>query len=114
MRKWRMVRSVENCTGANRREELLTAINHDPALTPLVEDAVYLEEQLDELRKLPKIVIHPKDPCKQKTTPAAKLYKELLQQYTNIIKILTRSADADEAEEESPLRKWVRARADSE
>ena len=105
--------TVENCTGANRKEELLTAINHDPALTPLVEDAVYLEEQLDALRKLPKIVIHPKDPCKQKTTPAAKLYKELLQQYTNIIKILTRSADADEAEEESPLREWVRAHADS-
>lgn len=106
--------TVKNCTGANRKEELLTAINHDPALTPLVEDAVYLEEQLDALRKLPKIVIHPKDPCKQKTTPAAKLYKELLQQYTNIIKILTRSTDADEAEEESPLRKWVRAHADSE
>ena len=103
----------ENCTGANRREELLNAIKNDPTLTPLVDDAVYLEQQLEELRKLPKIKIHPADPSKQKATPAAKLYKEMLQQYTNIIKVLTRQSDIDETEEESPLRKWIKAHVDS-
>ena len=108
-----MDRTVENCTGANRREELLNAIKNDPTLVPLVDDAVYLEQQLEELRKLPKIKIHPADPSKQKTTPAAKLYKEMLQQYTNIIKVLTRQSDLDETEEESPLRKWIKAHVDS-
>jgi hypothetical protein len=68
---------------------------------------VYLEEQLDELRELPKIKIHPTDKTKQKTTPAAKLYKEYLQQYTNIVRILMKATGVDESEEESPLRKWM-------
>ena len=106
--------TVENCTGANRREELLTAIKNDPTLTPLVDDAVYLEQQLEELRRLPKLKVHPKDPSKQKATPAAKLYKEMLQQYTNIIKVLTRQSDFDETEDESPLRQWLKAHVDSE
>ena len=100
-------------TGEDRKEELLNAIKNDPTLVPLVEDAVYLEQQLEELRKLPKIKIHPADPSKQKATPAAKLYKEMLQQYTNIIKVLTRQSDIDETEEESPLRKWIKAHVDS-
>ena len=91
----------------SRREDLLKAIDNDPALVPLVDEAIYLEEQLDSLRKLPKIKVDRDNPVRQKATPAAKLYKEFLQQYTNVIKILTRS-NADEAEEESPLRAWMR------
>ena len=91
-----------------RKEELLNTINNDKSLIPLVDEAVYLEEQLDYLRKLPKIKVHPKDPSKQKATPAAKLYREMLQQYTNIIKILVRVSGIDEAEEDSPLRLWLK------
>lgn len=105
--------TIKNDTSENRRKELLDAIKNDPTLTPLVDDAIYLEEQLEELRKLPKIKIHPSDPSRQKATPAAKLYKEMLQQYTNIIKVLTRQSDNDETEEESPLRKWIKAHVDS-
>ena len=97
-----------------RKEELLSLIEETPALVPLVNEMVYLEEQLDYLRTLPKIKIHPKDPSLQKTTPAAKLYKELLQQYTNIVRIMIRATGIDEAEEESPLRQWVRQHVDSE
>lgn len=96
----------------NRKEELLKAINNDPTLMPLIDDVVYLEKQLDSLRALPKIKVHPKDPTKQKTTPAAKLYKEMLQQYTNIIRILIRATGADDFEEESPLRKWMNEHVD--
>ncbi len=95
-----------------RKEELSKLIENDPTLSPLIDEVVYLEEQLDYLRELPKIVVHPQDPAKQKTTPAAKMYKELLQQYTNIIRILLRATGTDEADEESPLRKWVRSRVD--
>ena len=91
----------------NRKEELLSLLNNDPTYVPLINEMVYLEEQLDELRGLPKIKRHPSDPSKQKTTPAAKLYKEYLQQYTIIVRILMRVTGADEVEEDSPLRKWM-------
>lgn len=98
----------------DRKSELLGAIDNDVTLMPLINEVVYLEQQLDILRDLPKIKVHPKDPTKQKATPAAKLYKEYLQQYTNIIRILIRVTGADETDEESPLRKWINERFNSE
>lgn len=97
-----------------RKEELLKLLNNDITYTPLITEMVYLEEQLDELRELPKIKIHPTDKTKQKTTPAAKLYKEYLQQYTNIVRILMKATGVDESEEESPLRKWMNEHINSE
>lgn len=97
-----------------RKEELLTAVNNDITLTPLVDEMVYLESELDMLRELPKIKVHPTDASKQKATPAAKLYKEYLQQYTNVVKILIRATGADENEEESPLRKWMNKHVNSD
>lgn len=93
-----------------RKEELLAQLNNDITYEPLITEMVYLEEQLDELRELPKIKVHPTDKSRQKTTPAAKLYKEYLQQYSNIIRILMRATGTDEADEESPLRQWIRER----
>lgn len=93
-----------------RKDELLKAIENDVTLIPLIDEVVYLEEQLDYLRGLPKIKVHPTDPTKQRATPAAKQYKELLQQYTNIIKILLKATGADVEDEESPLRKWMHER----
>ena len=90
-----------------RKEELLKLLNNDITYVPLVTEMVYLEDQLDELRELPKIKVHPEDRTKQKTTPAAKLYKEYLQQYTNIVRILMKATGADETEEDSPLRRWM-------
>lgn len=98
----------------DRKNELLKLIDHDLTLTPLIDEVIYLEEQLDQLRLLPKIKVHPDDPSKQKPTPAAKLYKEYLQQYTNVIKILLRATGADESEDESPLREWMRQHVNSE
>lgn len=93
-----------------RKDELLKVIENDVTLIPLIDEVVYLEEQLDYLRGLPKIKVHPTDPTKQRATPAAKQYKELLQQYTNIIKILLKATGADVDDEESPLRKWMHER----
>lgn len=91
----------------DRKEELLELLNNDITYIPLVTEMVYLEDQLDELRELPKIKVHPEDKTKQKVTPAAKLYKEYLQQYTNIVRILMKATGTDENDEESPLRKWL-------
>lgn len=78
----------------------------------LVDEVVFLEENLEELRLLPFIKINPKDPTKQKATPAAKQYKELLQQYNNTMKLLLKiSGDLNgDPEEESPLRSWLKSR----
>lgn len=79
-------------------------------IRPLITETVYLEKELDGLRGLPKIRVHPNDASKQQTTPAAKLYKELLQQYTNCIKVLESVLTKNAPEEESPLRQWLNDR----
>lgn len=95
-----------------RRAELTNLIKDNKALLPMVDDLIFLEAQLEDLRKLPMIKVHPDDPSKQKTTPAAKQYKELLQQYTNIIKVFLRATGTDEEDDESPLRKWMNEHTD--
>lgn len=78
-----------------------------------VLDMVHLEEQLEYLRTLPFIQVHPNDVNLQRATPASKLYKEYLQQYINLIKMVEyviykdKRLDAEEAEE-SPLRSWFK------
>lgn len=79
-------------------------------ILPLIDDVVFLEDQLEALRKLPFIRVCKADPSLQKTTPAAKQYKELLQQYNNCIKILTGIVRKDGAEDVSPLRAYLNMR----
>lgn len=95
-----------------RREELLKLVNdsNSSTITPLIDKMLFLENQLEKLEKLPMIKIHPDNPEIQKTTPAAKLYKEFLQQYTNIVKVISHTTSDESNEEESPLRKWVKSR----
>lgn len=58
-------------------------------VTRLLDEVIFLEEQMTELKKLPFVRVHPKDPTLQKTTSAAKLYKECTQSYMNAIRILS-------------------------
>lgn len=88
-----------------RRKELIEFIGNEEVFGNLIDDMVYLEEQLRDLRKLPLIKVDPENPMRQKATPAAKLYKEMLQQYTNIIKTISKGLSNDEVEV-SPLRKY--------
>lgn len=98
----------------DRKQELLKIFDQvedaKGIIVPMIDDVVFLEAQLRDLRKLPFIRINPKDPSQQKPTPAAKQYKELLQQYNNCVKILTGILRKDAAEEESPLRAFINAR----
>ncbi len=82
-------------------------------IEPMIVDVIFLEDQLDYLRRLPFIRVNPADPSQQKTTPAAKQYKELLQQYNNCIKILVSVLRKDAVEEESPLRAFLQARKET-
>lgn len=70
---------------------------------------IYLEMELDKLRILPKIEYNNDDLYQQRLTPASKMYREYLQQYTNIVKILTKELNKDdEDDKDSPLRRWVK------
>ena len=95
-----------------RKEELLKLVNNSNSSTiaPLIDKMLFLENKLENLEKLPMIKVHPDNPEIQKATPAAKLYKEFLQQYTNIIKVISHSVEDESDGEDSPLRKWVKSR----
>lgn len=96
-----------------RREELSKIIGDDEILKPLIDRLLFIEEQLEKLEKLPLIKVNPQNPEQQKTTPAAKMYKEYLQQYINCIKAIEKSTETDAGEAESPLQKWVKSRVNS-
>ena len=80
-------------------------------MSHLIDEILFLEEQMEECRKYPQRKVDPKDPVKQKATVAAKQYKEYLQQYRDSLRLLIwMSGGIEEAEEESPLRKWAKSK----
>ena len=97
----------------SRRDELVKIIPEESLelVISVLDDILFLEARLEELKKLPFIEVNPKNPMKQRATPAAKQYKEFLQQYINCVKVIEsviyrdKRLEGDEAEE-SPLRKW--------
>ena len=100
----------------NRREEIEKLIPEESIdlVTDVIDEIIFLEGKLEELKQLPFININPKNPMQQRNTPAAKMYKEFLQQYINCIKVIEGIIYRDkrlegEEPEESPLRKWVNA-----
>lgn len=97
----------------DRKKELLNQLPDDATrkmMEPLIDDIVFLEETLYALKRLPFIRVSDKDSNRQKATPAAKQYKELLQQYNNSLKVLRSAMNKADGEEESELRKWFNRR----
>ena len=79
----------------------------------LIDEIIFLEEQMEYYRSLPQIKVNPKQPDQQKATPASKLYKESLQQYNNSLRLLFRmTGEFEGADEDSPLRQWCMSRED--
>ena len=76
------------------RREKLTKIfenideNEREIINPLIDEVVYLENRMTELKQYPFLSVHPKNPHLQKQTAAAKQYKECSQSYMNAIRIL--------------------------
>lgn len=99
-----------------RKEQLLSIINksgseNETKTAQLIDEIIFIEENLAKLKELPFIVVSSKNPGIQKATPASKQYKELLQQYNNCLRLLFRiTGEMDGSEEESPLRKWLKER----
>ena len=119
MKSWKRNRK-KNRQRMSRKEDLLKLL---PAETIVLTEEVvnkilFLEKKMDELKELPFIQVDKKNNKRQRSTPAAKLYKELLQQYTNCVKILEaviyRNRKLEGIEEEaSPLEEWLMNHADS-
>jgi hypothetical protein len=95
----------------SRREELLKYLggkDNGAMIEPMVDEVVFLEQRLTELRKLPFLRVHPHNPEIQKATPASRMYVSLMAQYNANIRTLARLSGKIEVEEESPLRSWVK------
>lgn len=79
-------------------------------VTPLIDDILHIEYHLKNLRQLPFYEINKENTRQQRVTPISKLYKELLQQYNNSIKVLYSVYNKGVDEEESPLREFLKLR----
>lgn len=69
----------------------------------VIDDFIYCEKQLKELRELPFIQVNKSNPALQKITPAAKLYKDFLNQYSNLIKIMINCIPEEATEEDKSV-----------
>lgn len=81
--------------------------NAKTATVQLIDEILFLEKSLQQLREYPFIMVNPNNPAQQKQTPAAKMYKEFLQQYNNCIKILISVTNKESGGETSPLREYL-------
>lgn len=99
-------------TRKEQLQHLLSKLDDKDLVNQIVDEIVFLEEQLNYLRTLPFIRVNPKDVSQQKETPAAKQYHHMLQAYNNNIKILIsyiRKANIDEETEDAFtqfIKKW--------
>ena len=99
-------------TRKEQLENLLSKLDDKDLVNQIVDEIIFLEEQLNYLKTLPFIRVNPKDASQQKETPAAKQYHHMLQAYNNNIKILIsyiRKANIDEETEDAFtqfIKKW--------
>lgn len=89
---------------STRKKELLEIAKDSVSAQVIVDDIIFLESRLDELKKYPMLRVDPNNSQRQKITPAARQYKEFLQQYINCLKAFAKLTGSDFTEEESPLR----------
>lgn len=96
----------------NRKDELLKIFENidkekQVLIEKMIDEVVFLEKNLEELKKLPFIKVHPNNSELQKVTSASKQYKELSQTYINTMKLLSGMLGNTENGEESPLRAYM-------
>lgn len=96
----------------DRRDQLKKVFNNIDAnvrsvIDPMIDHVVFLENKLDGLKELPFIQVHPTNPALQKPTPAAKMYKELLQQYNNCVKILCSAIRKTDTDDYDPVAEFM-------
>lgn len=93
-----------------RRQELNNIFkdideNEKQLINPLLDEMIFLEDKMTELKKLPFLSVNPKNQAQQKITPAAKLYKECSQSYMNAVRICVGILNKIESAEKDELLK---------
>ena len=80
-------------TKNDRKAELLALFKDIPEeqtklVDNLIGEVVFLEDRMNSVKGLPFVAVHPHDPQRQRSTAAAKIYKECTQSYMNAVRIL--------------------------
>lgn len=96
----------------NRREEyaeIFAGVNEQERrlVDRLIDEVVFLEARMDEVRGLPFVSVNPKNNSQQRTTAAAKVYKECNQSYMNAIRILAGILRKEDTSAEDTLMKLL-------
>lgn len=96
-----------------RKDELLKLFDNageaeKKIVINLIDEVVFLENNLKELRQQPFIKYHPTNKNLSKQTAAGKMYKEILQQYNHIIKLLLSVLKNESVGEDSPLQAFLK------
>ena len=73
---------------------------------PLKQKALFLEKQLADLEELPFYRVNPDNPAQQKRTEAGRLYKDLLQAYCNVMKMLNSCVNKNSVEDTDEFDEW--------
>lgn len=97
----------------DRKQELLKIFesvkgNEKQIVINLIDEVVFLENNLTELKKEPFIKYHPSNHNISKQTASGKMYKEMLQQYNNTIKLLLSVLKNEDGESDSPLQAFAK------
>lgn len=96
----------------NRRDEyaeIFAGVNEQERrlVDRLIDEVVFLEARMDEVRGLPFVSVNPKNNSQQRTTAAAKVYKECTQSYMNAIRILSGILRKEDTSAEDTLMKLL-------
>ena len=96
----------------NRRDEyaeIFAGVNEQERrlVDRLIDEVVFLEARMDEVRGLPFVSVNPKNKSQQRTTAAAKVYKECTQSYMNAIRILVGILRKEDTSAEDTLMKLL-------
>lgn len=96
-------------------EQILDKIPDKELVNQIVEEIIFLEKQIEYLKTLPFIKVHPDNPQIQKETPAAKQYHHMMQAYQNNIKLFIsyiRKTDISEGTEDAFMQFFKRYKDD--
>lgn len=74
----------------------------------LVDELLFLEKQLEEIKQHPFYQVSTKNRFQQRALPVGKLYRELLQQYTNGLKLLRTISGKSDGIEDNLLFDWLK------
>ena len=105
-----MDRIVDSAKRLEELQRVFSGMEEDAraVVCPMLEEVAFLEEKLRQLRRLPHLEIDGARSGRQRITPAAKMYKETLQQYNSLMKTLLSAMGRNTPEEELPFRSLLK------